>query len=180
MRIIFLLEERSMKDLLERLLPRILPDDVSFQLLPHEGKSDLQKSIPRKLRAWREPDVRFIIIHDQDSADCIALKKQLQELCVGTGKKPLIRIACHELEAWYFGDLKAVSMAYGKELTSLSNKSKYRNPDQIENAKEELRKLIPEHEQIAGARRIAPFMDLNNNRSNSFMVLIDGIRNLIR
>lgn len=51
-----MLEEASMRDLLVRLLPRLYPNMV-FEFLVHEGKSDLDRSIPRKLRAWREPGV---------------------------------------------------------------------------------------------------------------------------
>jgi hypothetical protein len=50
-RVVFLLEEYSAKILLEGLLPRFFPD-LSFLCIPHEGKQDLEKSFPRKLRAW--------------------------------------------------------------------------------------------------------------------------------
>ncbi len=176
MNIVFLLEEASAKYLLESLLPRILPPGIIYQLIPHEGKQDLEKSIPRKLAAWNTPDTKFVIVHDQDSNDCIELKSAIRQLCDKSNKSVLIRIACRELESWYFGDLKAVSSAYGRDLTALSQKSKYRNPDRIGNPKQELRKLVPEYEQIAGARKIGPLMDLENNTSKSFNVLLEGIR----
>lgn len=44
-RIVFLLEEPSMKVLLNGLLPRIFPE-MQFVCIPHSGKSDLEKSIP--------------------------------------------------------------------------------------------------------------------------------------
>lgn len=179
MKLVFLLEERSAKELLDALLPRVLPSEVSFLTIPHEGKSDLRDSIPKKLKGWKEPDVHFVIIHDQDAADCIQLKKELQELCKGFEKDILIRIACHEMEAWYFGDLKAVSLAYNKELESYSNKKKYRDPDAIVCPKNELRKLLPEHEQIGGARKIAPYMDLEHNTSKSFNVLMKSIKSMV-
>ncbi len=72
-RVVFLLEEYSMKVLLEGLLPRLVPD-LPFICVSHEGKQDLARSIPRKLRAWREPGVRFCVIRDNDGADCRALK----------------------------------------------------------------------------------------------------------
>ena len=82
MKLIFLLEEPSMKYFLNELLPRILPENVAFQLIPHHGKRDLEKSIPKKLRGWNEPgDIRFVILHDQDNKDCIELKQSLLELC---------------------------------------------------------------------------------------------------
>ena len=114
MKLVFLLEEESMKHFLDGILPKILPPDVGFITVPHEGKSDLQKSVPIKLRAWKEPGVKFVIVQDQDTGDCRELKRKLVELCGDTTQEVLIRIACHELEAWYFGDLEAVSKAYGK------------------------------------------------------------------
>lgn len=178
MKLVFLLEEKSTKVLLDQLLPRILPPGTDFQTIPHEGKSDLKKSLQIKLEKWNEPDVRFVVIQDQDSNDCKKLKTELKTICDHSGKEVLVRIACHEMEAWYFGDLNAVSQAYGKGLTNLSQKRKYRDPDAIVSPKQELRKLIPEHEQIAGARKIAPYMDINNNRSGSFNMLLSGLRKI--
>lgn len=178
MKLIFLLEEKSMQTLLDIILPSILPPAVEFKTIPHSGKSDLQASIPRKLNAWNEPDVKFIIVHDQDSADCLKLKEKLVNLCSTSGKMFLVRIACKELEAWYFGDLLALSKAYKKDFTKLSLKSKYKIPDRIENPKDELRKIIPFHQQIAGARKIGPFMDIHNNRSASFQCFISGIKKM--
>ena len=65
-----------MGNLLEVLLPRLFPG-LSFQCVPHEGKQDLEKSIPRKLKAWRVPGVFFCVIRDNDSGDCRALKERL-------------------------------------------------------------------------------------------------------
>lgn len=48
MKIIFLLEERSTKELLDILLPRVLPPEVNFRTIPHEGKGDLQKSMDKQ------------------------------------------------------------------------------------------------------------------------------------
>ena len=48
------------------------------------------------------------------------------------------------------GDLNAVSKAYGKDAQELAQKSKYRNPDEIENPKDEFRKLVPKHQQLDG------------------------------
>ena len=175
MKLVFLLEERSMKELLDLLLPRLLPSGIPFQTIPHSGKTDLQKSIKRKINAWTEPDVAFIILHDQDSNDCMVLKEKLTKLCVDSGKPFLVRIPCRELEAWYWGDLKAVSNAYGTDLTKLKNKKAYRDPDKIGNPKQELKKYIPTMGQIDGARKIAPLMDIENNTSHSFQVFVNGV-----
>lgn len=85
-RLVFLVEERSMKTLLDNLLPRLI-HGIDFLCIPHEGKQDLETSIPRKLRAWREPGVQFIIVRDNDGGDCHAVKKRLSQLCFEAGKK---------------------------------------------------------------------------------------------
>jgi hypothetical protein len=56
-KVIFLLEELSMKAFLEGYLPRLIPD-LDFLCIQHEGKQDLEKSIPRKFRAW--PGAAFV------------------------------------------------------------------------------------------------------------------------
>lgn len=178
MLIIFLLEERSMKEVLDVLLPQILPENVSFKTIPHSGKSDLQQSIPRKLKVWNTPDTKFVIVQDQDSADCIRLKNQLMELAKPMGREVLIRIACRELESWYFGDLNAVSQAYGKDVRYLAAKKKYRVPDQIGNPKKELQQIFPKHQQIEGARKISRYMSIEGNTSHSFRCFVDGVKRI--
>ena len=178
MKLVFLLEERSMKELLDRLLPNILPESVTFQTIPHDGKTDLQKSLPIKLKGWNEPDTAFVVVHDQDSNDCMELKQNLVKLCQGYGRRFLIRIPCHELEAWYWGDLDAVGKAFGKDLSALNRRKKFRDPDRIGNPKQELKRLFPDMGQIEGARKIAPFMDIEKNRSHSFRVFVSGVRTL--
>ena len=56
-RLVLLLEESSMQALLDGLLPRLFPT-LQFLCVPHDGKTDLEQSVPRKLREWREPGVR--------------------------------------------------------------------------------------------------------------------------
>lgn len=74
-----------MRVLLDGLLPRLLPD-LPFKCVPHEGKSDLEYSIRNKLRAWREPGVRFAVVQDNDGKDCHALKDALQGFCEAAGR----------------------------------------------------------------------------------------------
>lgn len=178
MTLVFLVEEKSMKCFLDGILPRILPEGVLYITIAHEGKSDLQKSIPHKLRGWTTPDVKFVIVQDQDSNDCRKLKQRLVELCENSGKEVLVRIACHELEAWYFGDMNAVSQAYHKDLESIKRKKLYRVPDNIINPKKELQKILPEHQQILGAKKIAAYIDVGNNSSTSFNVFVEGVQRL--
>jgi len=150
--LVFLLEEESMKALLDVLLPQILPQGINFLCIPHEGKQDLEKSIPRKLRAWQTPDTVFVIVRDKDGADCIEIKKHLVNLCAQAGRNDsLVRIACHELESWFLGDLAAVEKAFNiKKLAEQQRNRKYKEPDKLSNASEELEKLVK------GYRKVSP------------------------
>jgi hypothetical protein len=142
--LIFLLEEPSIATVLNEILPKIIPDTTSFICIPHQGKQDLSKSIPIKIKAFKSfsPETKFIIVHDQDSHDCKKLKAELLEICQTAGQpNAMIRIICHELESWFLGDLAAVEKAYKLKPNSLSqqqNNRKFRNPDQLNSAKQEL------------------------------------------
>lgn len=178
-KIVFLLEERSMKILLEGLLPRLMPD-LQFQCIPHEGKQDLEKSIPKKLRAWKEPGVRFIIVQDNDGGNCIALKQRLKVLChEGARPDTLVRIACQELEAWYFGEPVAMAAAFeNDQLKNVGAKSKYRDPDTIAYPSKELSKLISGFQKISGARKMASYLSRDGNCSGSYQALMRGIEKM--
>ncbi|MAT83559.1 MAG: hypothetical protein CMQ43_13440 [Gammaproteobacteria bacterium] len=180
MHLVFLLEEQSAKQFLDLFLPRILPDEATFLTVPHQGKSELQKSIPRKLRAWRTPDTKFVILHDQDSADCTELKESLVTLCEAGGKPALVRIACRELEAWYLGDLHAVDRAYpGSRVARVSRKARYRNPDTIVTPSKELERIVPEFQKVDGARRLATEIVVEDCGSPSFRAFVDGVLSLV-
>ncbi len=176
-RVVFLLEELSMKRLLEGLLPRLVPD-MPFLCVVHEGKGDLLKSIPRKLRAWREPGARFIIVHDQDFEDCHRLKRKLTELCSEAGREEtLIRIPCQELEAWYFGEPEAMAEAYGKAWPrTLAKRAKYRDPDAIRKPSAELEQHVDGFQKTSGARKMGSLLTEERNRSHSFQVFLSGVR----
>ena len=57
-KLVFLLEEESAKNMLQGILPRMLPD-TPVQYITFEGKQDLEQQMVRKIRLWREPDSRF-------------------------------------------------------------------------------------------------------------------------
>lgn len=96
-RIVFLLEEPSMKLLLQGLLPRLFPGWVEFEhfvCIAHEGKSDLDRSIPVKLKAWRFPYDRFVIVRDNDNANCVDLKARLLAMCGASGRSRYAGASC--------------------------------------------------------------------------------------
>ena len=169
-----------MADLLDRLLPRLFPE-LSFQCIPHDGKRDLAKSVPRKLRAWREPDVRFVVMRDQDGADCREVKSQLVESCRNAGRHDvLVRVVCRELEAWYLGEPEALALAFpgaGARVQRELRKRRFQNPDAVVNPSAAVASLIPEFQKRRGARSIAAFLS-RGNRSRSFQVFIEGLERL--
>lgn len=187
MKIEFLLEEPSMINSLEQLLPRILPEGFVLNencfLRPHNGKSDLVKSIPRKIRAFsniHHEEYRVVIIHDQDSNDCKHLKQELATLCLQNGDCPiLIRIACRELEAWYLGDMDAIQKVYPNfKADQQRNKAKFRNPDSC-NPSDELKKLIPNFQKGYASKEISKHISIENNRSISFGHFVSGLHRFL-
>ena len=130
-RVVFLLEEYSMKVLLDGLLPRLFPG-LPFICVPHEGKHE----------------------------------------------DTLVRLACQELEAWYFGAPNALASAFEHpELTRLGGKARFRDPDAIDQPTKALAKQVSEFQKVTGARRMAQYLS-SDNRSRSFQVLMEGIERL--
>lgn len=178
-RCVFLLEGQAEKLFLEALLPRLFPE-LDFLCVCHDGKNDLEKSIPRKLRAWDYPDDIFVIVRDSDGADCIALKKKLVGLCQHEKRKKfLVRIACQELESWYLGDLSAIDRAYGVCLSKKQAKNPYRIPDKIGNPSREVKALVKEFKKLDGARRMGALLHPDKNLSQSFRVFASGMEKLL-
>jgi hypothetical protein len=180
-RVVFLLEEYSMKVLLDGLLPRLMPG-LQFLCVPHEGKQDLEKSVPKKLRAWREPGVCFVVLRDNDGGDCRELKARLFALCQnGRREDSLVRIACQELEAWYLGEPAALADVFKDEqLRKIETKSRYRDPDAVARPSEEIQKLVPEFQKVSGARRMAKRLSREGNSSRSYQVLLEGVDRLAK
>ena len=183
-RLVFLLEEPSMKLLLEGLLPRLMPGWVAgrhFLCVPHQGKSDLDRSIPRKLSAWKIRGDRFVIVRDNDGADCEAVLKRITGLCAAAGRPDtLVRLACQELEAWYLGDLAAVAAAFElPKANSPAHRKKFAAPDAWQKPSVELERLAPCFQKGAGARAMAQHLrEPEHNRSYSYGKFVTGVRRL--
>lgn len=177
------LEERSARLMLDAVLDRLLPSDWQRQYIVFEGKKDLLNRIAGRVRGWGIPNTSVLVLCDQDAQDCKALKTVLSRCIADTGRKlPLkIRIACHELENFYLGDLAAVESGLRMAgLSRLASKNPYRKPDEMTNAPEQLRKITGNaYQKCAGSQAIAPFLDLTGvNKSTSFNALLDAIREL--
>lgn len=180
-RLIFLLEEPSMKALLDGLLPRLFPSwepEIHFKCVPHQGKSDLDVSVPRKLKAWRIPGDRFVIVRDNDNADCAALKARYLALCDASGRPDtLVRLVCQELESWYIGDLRALAEAFDDpKLDTPALRKRFANPDDWEKPSAEVGRLVPAFQKTGGARLMSQCLGAESNRSRSFQFFVEGIR----
>ncbi|MDO4770018.1 MAG: DUF4276 family protein [Brachymonas sp.] len=182
-RIVFLLEEPSMKVLLEAWLPRLFPGWASgqhFLCIAHEGKSDLDRSIARKLAAWQFPGDRFVIVRDTDGADCLTVKARLVQLCRQTQRPDtLVRLVCQELESWYLGDLAALEAAMqARKIDTPANRKKFAHPDSWQKPSEQVKRLAPAFQKISGARAMAAHLEPDRNLSHSLRVFVGGLRRL--
>jgi hypothetical protein len=179
--IVILCEEPSMKTTLEKLLEKFFPHKIQgydWQVLKFQGKNDLQRNIIPTMQKWDYNQPTFLILRDADGANCCQLKQDLS-LLANESKKPYkIRIVCQQLESWFMGDLDAISLAYPR-IQIEKNKQKFRNPDRLNNASEELSKITSDYTKLARAQKIAPHLAPEKNVSHSFQVFYKTISELI-
>lgn len=198
-----LVEERSAEALLVHLLPKLLGDDTTFDIRVYNGKQDLLKKLPARLRGYShsidDTGTRIVVLVDEDRQDCRALKQQLEDaaaeagLTTKTSAPPgapfvvLTRVAVEELEAWLFGDVEAIRTAYPRVPTHLANQRGFRDPDAIAGGTceqfERVLKRAGYHRgglpKIAAANNIAPHMEPGRNRSGSFRHFVTGLEALL-
>lgn len=177
--LVFFLEEPSAEALLSIMVPKLLPD-LPLRFVVFEGKQDLEKQMVRRMRGYLVPGAKFVVLRDQDAADCHSVKRTLRKKCGEAGKPDaLVRIACRELESWYLADLAAVEKGLSvRRLARLQAKAKFCVPDRLASPARELRRIAPVYQKIGGSRAIAPHLDLDNRRSTSFAHFVSAIRKL--
>jgi len=178
--IVVLAEEPSGRIVAENLCEQLGFADRAL-CLEHEGTSDLERSVPRRIAGWHGPVLpRFVIMRDNDGADCRARKAKLNGLVPAlAADRVKVRIVMQELESWYFGDLDAVAKAGLIDAAKLSkhkNAPRLRNPDSIVHAKEEFKRKIAPGGQLELARRIGPHLSLTDNRSVSFRRFVEALK----
>ena len=193
----FHVEEVSMEAFLAASLPRILPENVTFKVVPYQGKHAFLKRIGDRLKAystWLPPEYRIVLIVDRDNDDCKQLKSRLEDICENAGLRSrrvagspdwqvVTRIAIEELEAWYFGEWSAVCAAYPKVSSSIPNKARYRNPDAIRGGTwEAFERVLQQHgyyksglAKRQAAAEIGEHLSPTRNRSHSFTVFRDAV-----
>jgi hypothetical protein len=200
MHIEFLVEESSAEVVLQNMVPRILDAGVTYSIHPHQGKPDLLKKLPDRLRGysrWIPDDWRIVVLLDADEVDCHNLKAKLEDIASDAGLtsksavapgsrfQVLNRLAVKELEAWFFGDVAAIHTAFPRIPLTLGSKARYRNPDAIPGkTREVLQKMLQKHgysvgmSPIAVSRAISRYMDPRSNRSKSFQVFATGLQKM--
>lgn len=196
----FLVEEPSAEAALQNLLPKLVGKDVTFNIRVFQGKQDLLKNLPERLRGyrpWLPANWHIVILLDKDQEDCFELKLKLEEIAhkggfttrsnaSPDGKFNIInRIAIEELEAWFFGDVPALQAAYPRIPRFLDRRRNFRNPDAIHNTCEALGRVLKGVGYYRGglpkievARRISVHMEPARNSSKSFQVFRSALQNL--
>jgi hypothetical protein len=185
-----LVEEPSMEAFLRALLPRLLPQDRTFEVHPFQGKSDLLGKLEHRLRgyaAWLPADWRIVVVVDRDDEDCHLLKRQLEAMARRAGLRTrtragnatwqlVNRIAIEELEAWYFGDWAAVRSAYPRASANVPRRQGFRDPDAVAGGTwEAFERVMQAHgyfkgglPKIEAARMIGARVDPARSSSHSF------------
>lgn len=200
-RLVVFVEGLSDKELLDNFLPRLFPGLQSDRVVPQNvrsgnlpywgirlecvvfgGKGELLEGTESKLKGWRVPNSAFIILCDQDRDDCKILKQKLETICKSTEKQlTLVRIACNELESWYFGNLSAVELALDLPNGSL-NQSRYFDPDSILKPSEKLEKITNgKYRKTSGSRNIGKNLStsMDENFSKSFKNFVGGVQKIM-
>jgi len=194
-----LVEELSMEAALRLLLPRLL-GDTSFSIYPYQCKDDLLKRLPERLQgysSWLLSDWRILVVMDRDDDDCNDLKKRLEQMSIDAGLRTRTvvggsayqvanRLAIEELEAWYFGDWDAVRAAYPRVSARIPGKAGFRDPDAVAGGTWEAFERVLQGagyfrsglRKIEAAKSVAEHWDPDVNRSRSFKVFRDVVREM--
>ncbi len=172
----FVLEEPSMKYMLEGLLPRMnLKFEPVFRVC--EGKQDLKLRLYSLLKANPDPGVFFIVMRDKDQDDCIAVKNDLCGIAQETGRNFRVRIVCRELESWYLAQLDAVKKIHSWKPPKSNNGKKYKNPEN--SGADELKKYTKgQYMKTSSSRSLGRLLDPDSTNSKSFQVFIQTLRDL--
>ena len=134
-----------MEAFLRRVLPKILGQRATFSIYTYQGKSDLLRKLPGRLRGyarWLPDSTRIIVLLDRDDDDCRRLNRRMEGAAIDAGLRTpahgdgrpwqiVNRIAIEELEAWFFGEWSAIRKAYPRVSRRVPGQAAYRAPDAI-------------------------------------------------
>lgn len=197
-----LVEEPSAEEALKHLLPKLLKGQSRHKIINLGSKSKLLRVLKDRLTAYSArikngENLRVIVLVDRDDDDCQVLKNTLETIAQqtdlftksksdGQGEFVILnRIVIEELESWFIGDPESLRRAFSS-LPSISSKSGiFRSPDNG-GSWEALHRFLKRHgiyknsyPKIDAARRIAPHMNPDQNRSPSFNCFKAGLEALL-
>jgi hypothetical protein len=192
-----LVEEPSMEAFLRALLPRVLPEGVTFEIYPYQCKDDLLAKLPSRLMgysSWLPENWRIIVVVDRDDDDCETLKGRMETVAMNAHLRTRTvaaaalwqvanRIAIEELEAWFFGDWLAVEGAYPRVPPTIPRQQQYREPDGILGGTWEAFERVLQRagyfknglRKTEAARMVGKHMNPARNSSRSFQVFRDAV-----
>jgi hypothetical protein len=124
--LVFFLEEASAKAMLEKLVPRIVPQTLVLRFFLSRASKISRRTCPG--------------------------------VCVDTSL-PMRVLLSSEIKT-----------------QATVGKARYRDPDSIESPSRELRRIVSEYQKVDGSRRIGELIDPNNQKSRSFVHLVDEIK----
>lgn len=193
----FLVEEPSIENALNNLLPKLLAPEVSYAIRVFQGKQDLLKKLPNRLRGykrWLPVDHKIVILVDRDNDDCYRLKRKLdsiaQEAQLITKSsvnrfdsfQVINRIVIEELESWFFGDRRAIKDAYPAISPNFLKRPREIKPDELSDPCKKLETVLQRAKyypsgmpKIEVAQNISLHMDPDRNCSPSFQVFRAGL-----
>ena len=172
-----------------------IPKNLNSTIDPR--KRLLLNHLPKLLRAYgkslrNSPSVVVVVV-DSDDRDFVSFKQELLDLLEQCDPCPnvLYRIAIEEMEAWLLGDYPAIRAAYPRAKNAILNGYVQ---DSICGTWETLANAI--HSSGSGgltilgypeigkvkcrwAQEITPHMDVENNRSRSFQLFRDSLREIL-
>ncbi|MBF0460755.1 MAG: DUF4276 family protein [Magnetococcales bacterium] len=174
-----------------------LVGDGKFEIHPFQCKDDLLKNLPNRLRSyshWLPPHWAVLVLVDRDDDHCQTLKQPMEATAetaglvsktrAGQGNpfQVVNRIVVEELEAWFFGDWRAVQAAYPRVPATIPARAKFRNPDAILGTWEALERILKQAgyfktglRKMECARTVAQQMDPARNTSDSFLAFVDAV-----
>ena len=213
MHIEVLVEDSSGARLIETLLPAVIGpfgQPHSWRVHPYRGIGRLPKGLttkadpakralldqlPRLLVGYgRTPGIdAVVVVLDSDRRNCKSFLKELNALLSKCRPAPnaLFRLAIEEMEAWFFGDRKALLAAYPRARKDVLDRYQQDSvcgtwevlADAIypggSSAVSKIGWPLPgqiKHEWVA---HIGPRMDVERNQSTSFCKFRDGLRRLV-
>lgn len=178
--LVFITEESSKVIFLQGLVPRIPElEGVYCEYRASDGFPDIRREVREVTRSWKNPHIRFVVLCDQDSANCEVRKSELlEQIAPHRRSHTLVRVVCKELESWYLGDTASIDELNTRVARPEHRFKHFADPDGMSNPSEFLKQRTK-----LGKRRLAeslgPIVDFERTQSPSLKVFLSGIRRLL-